>query len=324
MCGVGAHTAQPRPQTSHPHSSGRTHGATDFMDPSASRGALLLSGHLRDTCRDAQVRRGLLEQVDQCRTAFRGACDVFLHSWDMLDAAEGTHTRQHEGGRFPQERRELDAWPPTPQSASSSYDCLQELSRAITFAAVSIETQRPRHSVALRHATALWGTSGRSVHGVYMNLMGQVGALQLMQRHAEAMRITYHAAVRMRVDSEAPRVAALTRARPPWAIISQGASDVAQGARQTAVPLPAIVYACSTNRSLGSPASDNCYWSAPPSSMARLLLPFAREGEFEARAADTNRSCLKAAHPESLLRCALGRAGVMGRPSPTSLSFHTM
>lgn len=264
------------------------------------RGALLLSGHLRDTCRDVQVRRGLLEEVRLCRSAFRGACDVFLHSWDVMESADSNTAGSADVATA---------------ESTSSFVCLQELAQAITFAAVTIERQKLPTDAGVFQKTALagtstWGTSGRSTHGYYMNLMGQVGALELMKRHADAMQLQYAAAVRMRVDCASPRVAALTRARPPWSTIYRRARASPQRSDE------AVVHACSHNRSLGSPASDNCYWSAPPRWMAQLILPFSQVGTFEARSTATNRSCLKAAHPESLLRCALGQSGVVGRPSP--------
>ena len=265
------------------------------------RGALLLSGHLRDTCRDDQVRLGLLEEVRLCRSTFRGACDIFLHSWDVMESADSNAAAGSTNVAT--------------AASTSSFLCLQELAQAITFAAVTIEKQRlPTDSDVFENTalagTSTWGTSGRSTHGFYMNLMGQVGALELMQRHADAMRLHYAAAVRMRVDWASPRVAALTRARPPWSTIYRRARASPQRSDE------AVVHACSHNRSLGSPASDNCYWSAPTRWMAQLILPFSQAGTFEARSTATNRSCLKAAHPESLLRCALGQSGVVGRPSP--------
>jgi hypothetical protein len=50
------------------------------------RGALLLTGHLRDTCRTTSNKglRVLAEHLAWCRTTF-DVCDVFLHTWDVLD-----------------------------------------------------------------------------------------------------------------------------------------------------------------------------------------------------------------------------------------------
>ena len=49
------------------------------------RAALVLTGHLRDTCESRTGIAVVEKQVDACRAAFDGRCDVFLHTWDLLD-----------------------------------------------------------------------------------------------------------------------------------------------------------------------------------------------------------------------------------------------
>jgi len=60
-------------------------------------------------------------------------------------------------------------------------------------------------------------------------------------------------------------------------------------------------------------AGDNCFWSAPPSALARSL--HALSETYSALAADDARvtSCRRVRHPETLLACAMASADVCGR-----------
>eukprot|EP00966_Prymnesium_polylepis_P244501 5655128-Prymnesium_polylepis.1 len=50
------------------------------------RAALIFSGHLRATCsKNNALQKGMALQVARCRRVFRGRCDVFLHTWSMLE-----------------------------------------------------------------------------------------------------------------------------------------------------------------------------------------------------------------------------------------------
>lgn len=60
------------------------------------RAALILTGFLRDSCASNTTLSALVGQVEMCRTAFDGACDVFIHTWSRLDKdgdTYGTHLK---------------------------------------------------------------------------------------------------------------------------------------------------------------------------------------------------------------------------------------
>ena len=164
------------------------------------RAALIFSGHLRGvTCeqsgaRAAAIEKGMGLQAARCRQAFGGRCDVFLHTWSRLEkpATDSSIGRAGSNGQqalWPSVRHRLSL------ASVSSLSCVGDVARALSPSAVAVEEQVLGH-----HRAERWGAFGENLHNFRMNAAGMAGGLALMERHAEAMNVTYSAAVRIRAD----------------------------------------------------------------------------------------------------------------------------
>lgn len=272
-------------------------------DDGGLNAALVLSGHLRRTCSDAEAWRGLAHQVSSCRSAF-GVCDVFLHAWATNDVAFDHQGRRH---------RNQSAW-----------DCAGRLASAFGLAAVTISQQDLHHTASDHMRSRRWGNTTYPFAGVKFNLIGQQRAVELMRSHGAAMQRTYHAAVRMRPDIADRRIAKVTNVSSQlWSVVR----DWARAARRADLRGAAarVAHTCRPDRSLGGSGTDNCYWSAPPEALAGALQVFGRDAQaFEQISPPSNTDgCVRVQHPESLLRCVLPTASVIGRPLET-LSVSTV
>ncbi|KAL1503631.1 hypothetical protein AB1Y20_012106 [Prymnesium parvum] len=208
--------------------------------------ALLLSGHLRDACEAGAA--ALHEQAARCRAAFHATrCDVFLHTWDLHDAAT-----------------------PRPSLA-----CAAALARSLPLAALTVEHQETR----LLNMSARWRASPRAYEAFRLNVAGMLGAVELMRLHAAHSRGSYAAAVRLRVDIGSPRVLRLVNGTLPaaaWAAVAAAAA---------APPRERQLRACSRTKRPGGAAADNCMWSAPVEPLVATLL--ALREQFDALSTST-------------------------------------
>jgi hypothetical protein len=151
--------------------------------------ALVLTGHLRDTC---EVERGLATVHDQaasCRRAFDGNCDVFIHTWDRLGKSTRANVTSRCDCECSRERRLHNA---------ASHACLLNLSAMIRPVATMLETQ-PLEDSDSQHATEVGSFAWN--HNVFrMNAMSISAGVGLMTRHSILARRDYTAAVRLRAD----------------------------------------------------------------------------------------------------------------------------
>ena len=93
------------------------------VSAASPRAALLISGHLRDTCDTPVPFDTLLEQISICDSIFEGACDTFIHTWTTLDA---TVTQP------PRYWKQLHIEPvKSTMRGTDSYACTQKVFRAI-------------------------------------------------------------------------------------------------------------------------------------------------------------------------------------------------
>lgn len=257
-----------------------------------SRAALLLSGHMRGVCMDNSATNGLLRHIEQCRALFH-KCDIFLHTWSTLDAA--------------------DALKRTNSASVSAQSCVDTLHSKLSFKATVVEQQElgafvasPKWSNTSRHGS--W-----TYRAAYLNIMGQLAALNMMLHHASAMRVSYDVAVRLRPDIGERRVARVSNVSLDWSVVKAWASAARDGSLLGEDSR--ALHSCRLDRAVGAPATDNCYWSTPPSILQSVLQPFTDANAFDERSTERRR-CHDPVHPESVLRCAVQSAGKLARRMP--------
>ena len=239
------------------------------------RVAILLSGHVRDSCSGGVW--ALQQTLARCRTAFSPArCDVFLHTWERRDSGD---------------------------ASDSSWSCVTQLESALSPVAVTV--QRQEH-VDL-NMTRQWRNSRLSYEGYRLNVAGMVAAADLMVQHALQHRLRYDVALRLRTDVGSARILRLlngTLSADGWSAIHRAALT------PTSVR---ELRSCSHVKRPGAAGADNCFWSAPSEPLVDTL--HALRDRFDSLSrATTPKGCLHSAHPESLLRCAARAAGVVARP----------
>lgn len=255
-----------------------------------SRCALVLTGHLRDTC-DAQ-HSGLqvvAQHASACRAAFGGQCDVFMHTWSTLDSAgEGSRT--------------------------SALACVSRLEPLVPLAAVTVEQQ-----IAPTNRTR-WGL-GETLNAFRMNSVAMAGGVALMSRHALTMARPYNAVVRMRADVGSTKMQSRSSFRGRfisangWAQVRLRADRHLRGKLSPA--RASEIVAC--NRPSGK-QGDFCFWSAPATPLARTVE--ALSNGFDDLAFGENSTACRAflnrsklpAFSENLLRCAMWATNVSASP----------
>lgn len=243
---------------------------------SSPRAAILLSGHVRDTCDIGGW--ALYEQVDRCRSAFTASlCDVFVHTWDKLNSD-------------------------TPET---SWDCITNLMRWLSPAAVAVQ----RQETDSLNMSLLWRTSHLSYEAYRLNVAGMVGAMELMIQHASQRRIRYGVALRMRVDIGTTRILRLingTLSADAWRTLYRAA---------TSPSTQRELRSCHELKRPGAAGADNCFWSAPVGPLVDTLhILRDRFDSLSSMNPSRGRGCLHNSHPESLLRCATRLAGVVAKP----------
>ena len=120
--------------------------------------ALILTGHLRDTCASPDGVEAVSKVVRACRSQFC-RCDLFIFTWDRLDKAERYH---HRGGEQCDIncRRNLHSW-----AANRSYPCVALLDASLNATATLVEHQPTLPPAAWRK----WGMANETLANFYMN-----------------------------------------------------------------------------------------------------------------------------------------------------------
>jgi hypothetical protein len=217
------------------------------------RVALLVSGHLREVCRDERHTAPLLSVVEQCREV--ATCDVFLQTFDRLHAALPVAGEGDAG------------WPRRANRSNgvSVLPCVALLHKRLRLAAVQIEAQ-PR-DVVPRYAGTAWfrrNTSSSAtplaairsaVHGAFA-----VGALK--RRHCEVYGGgPYAVAVRLRPDLYPVKGKEWTSLSLPhthaWPQIARAAR---RGLGPGGLAVNATIFACGSARLPGDKSADACFW----------------------------------------------------------------
>ena len=230
---------------------------------SETAAALVFTGHLRDTCdRKKDGIIGLLNQTRMCREAFHGRCDVFIYTWSTLEKAAAPYNTQGRTLLAP--------------SNSSSWACLEAVSRALEPTVVSAVVQPARPEV--QPSMQSWGRLGESLASFRMNSAAVIGGLDLMRSYASSMRVNYSAVARMRLDMGSrrwTRFGHVFLAPMGWANIRSRADEDARGGGQ-----PGLAREVSTCDVPRVKLTDFCMWSSPP---AALLDAFEelRGGRFD-------------------------------------------
>ena len=240
--------------------------------------AILLSGHVRDTCSSSSSSTWALhETLARCRAAFSpGGCDVFLHTWEHLDSSA---------------------------TSGTSWQCVAELVRGLTPAAVTVQ----RQVLGNLNMTRQWRSSRLSYEAYRLNVAGMVAAADLMVQHSAQHRFRYDVALRLRTDVGSARILRLingTLSADAWHAIHRAAA---------APPAARELRSCGPVKRPGAAAADNCFWSAPSEPLIATLHELRDRFDTLSRST-TPKGCLHSDHPESLLRCAARLAGVAARP----------
>ena len=203
----------------------------------AKRVAIQLSGHLRKTCDSDAALDRLRETVRACRNS-NAVCDVFLQTWDRLEAA-------------------TSAWhtPAVPHGSPSSQTCAGRLAKELAVAAVAVE-QEPLLPFALQGNETWWtrarGESHISLAGIASGIAAQ-RRVNDMRRAYEAQHGAYGVVLRMRPDVyRADHLDNIS-----WALLS------APGSANH-------VYSCRAFRWPGYKGGDMCYFALSSDALNRL------------------------------------------------------
>ena len=228
------------------------------------RGALVFTGHLRDTC---ETNAGIAEvalHAAACRKEFR-ECDIFLHTWDRLDKGQDY---------MPPRCRRWHCKQIAEQHNKSAWPCVTALSAALDpLAAVVVERQDRELD-----DEALWtfGPLNQSLRNFRMNTAAMVGGVDLVSRHAAAMNHTYAAIVRMRADVGSRKM----RGKPEfheqflnangWRRVGARAAEVEQHST-LATSYDKELVLCDRPR---LKRTDFCFWSSPAAPVLRVVESF--------------------------------------------------
>ena len=163
----------------------------DGSSSSGPRAALIFTGHLRGSCTRPGGVDALVRQLQMCQSAF-ARCDVFIHTWDVLEksASFGRDLKFRRCMHHCSEQNQ--------QAAESSWPCMANLSRLLSPAAVTVETQRDRTPTLAEDSRRF--NEYETLRNFRMNAAGMLGGVRLARRHSQAMGFEYAAAVRMRSD----------------------------------------------------------------------------------------------------------------------------
>lgn len=171
-----------------------TVGDASVVPKPMTRAALIFTGHLRSTCErehDAGVR-ALVAHAILCRAAF-DACDVFLHTWDLLDKPLRNLSDYILGPK----KRCGYACRTAIRHNSSSWPCVARVVEALDPSAVAVERQD--RAAGYPEDERKWNRV-ETLRSFRMNGASMAAGALLVRRHAMSMGHTYHAAVRMRAD----------------------------------------------------------------------------------------------------------------------------
>ena len=243
------------------------------------RVALILTGHLRDTCDRRGSGKGLATlaaHADMCRSAF-ARCDIFLHTWDRLEKPPPPtlNTTRRCSAKSSHKCRKNPRLFDTPHR--SSWPCVQNVTALLDPVAVTVE----RQDRALGHASdeRRW-TMHETLQGFRMNSASMIGGAELVRRHAAAMGHQYAAAVRMRADVGATNIDLRSDFRPQFlsnrswrsvrvhamlAAANGHTNDHDDGSHGSA---PRMLMNCQRPR---MKRMDFCFWSAPAAPLLDVM-----------------------------------------------------
>lgn len=200
----------------------------------AKRIALQISGHLRSTCSSKDNMDVLTDSVVACRST-GSECDVFLHTWDQLNASTSSwHT-------------------PRPAPASPSAACAQHVAAVLGVSRYQLEAER-------YHGNETWWTRRRgnshiSLAGIRSSVYTQSAANALRRAHERHTGRTYDAVVRLRPDLYSGRDNPDKRM---WDLIASAAN------------VSNAIFSCREYRWPGMKGGDQCFFALAPTAFDRL------------------------------------------------------
>ena len=164
--------------------------------------AILVSGHLRDTCADQAHLAPFLRAVDECRSLAR--CDVFLHTWDTLhpvrpesSGALGRDANAYVGGTG-------GVTIELPRDSASSLPCVGQIQSRLRPAAFLVEAQPAE--VIPRYGNATWSRfidkpGVRPLAGLRASIYAAAAVNELKNRRCPLLGCgPYQLSVRLRPD----------------------------------------------------------------------------------------------------------------------------
>ena len=246
----------------------------------------------------------MADQATQCRAAFQGRCDVYLHTWDALEKAqEYGHRGTLHGNRCLKSCKSQRSL-----SNRSSWPCVAQLRSIIS--PVSVAVERQEHERREEDARAF---GAETLKNFRMNTASMLSGVRLMTRYAKTMGREYAAAVRMRADYGGMRRSEFREqflTSDGWMRIRQRADDAClRRAKRTANRLEL----CDKPRSR---RVDFCFWSSPVGPLIRAVEALEDElsgnATSEARCQSYLNALRVAVFSENILFCAMHRAGVAG------------
>jgi hypothetical protein len=142
------------------------------------RVALLLSGHLRDVCRDEYHFEPLRRTVADCRSL--AVCDLFIATWDVLFPRSPTATA---AAPSPANHSDLSN---RSLLGTSSLACLAQIQLRLRPEAISVDSQPP--DIVPRYGNATWWRREEdrpvlSVAGLRSYVYAAAAASHLKRRH---------------------------------------------------------------------------------------------------------------------------------------------
>lgn len=219
-----------------------------------------------------------------------------------------------------------------PLFRNSSGPCLYSILNTLDPVAFASEDQDLHATSATMHEREAYHGFKSPLIAVRMGWHGMTSAVRLMMAHATSMNITYHAALRMRLDLGARSLLSPHPFRFPgddgWRVVLRHARAAASPAGRMALQQggwAAALHSCKVGTVPGVKNGDNCFWSAPANVLANVVLHVASHIEeylpTPARVAGSRRTALENVsacrdrrihlYPETMLICAMNETRVL-------------
>ena len=251
--------------------------------------------------------------VHACRSRFAGQCDVFIHTWDVLDKGKG-YVETPDGQRCTKLCRKTIA-----QSKMSSWPCVHNLSASFNATAVWVERQPPPPQ-----RTSIF--ANQSMANFRMNAASMANGVDLMMRHASLTGQTasqlYSAAVRIRADVGSRKM----RGRPDfrsqflddvgWAHVRRRAGLALAGELSSHEVMEIVTCHRPYEKRI-----DFCFWSAPVTALQQSLAALRSDvidrlisGDRRGECQEHLRSNRLPPMTENVLFCAMSSHGVRQSP----------